>query len=145
MNKMYKEAQQVRRGKQKKVNSQVRSALRGLMPKNAKLTFDLTDNQNNHIDINRNAKIKSIAIVSDLLDSFGLPSKAKLEYHGMLKNATNKNGDIEDGIVKIGAIISTLMAHKIAVDIPVIVKNKKLIEPAVIDVTFLITVELEVL
>jgi len=132
MNKMYKKAVAVRRQKQSKINSQVKAAMRGLPSHTAKLTFDLTDRDTNkRLDVPHNARIKAISIVSDLLDSFGLPSKAKLEYLGTVKKATTKDGTIKDGILKVGATISTLLGHRIAIDVPVIVRDKSLLEPAV--------------
>jgi len=128
----YKKAVAVRRQKQSKINSRIKAAMSGLPSHTAKLNFDLTDRDTNKkIDVPRNARIKAIAIVSDLLDSFGLPSKAKLNYLGTVKKATTKDGDIKDGILKVGAVISTLLGHKIAIDVPVIVRDKSLLEPAV--------------
>ena len=128
---MYTKAKIVRRQKQGQINAQIKNALRGLTPRTAKITFDISDRTTNTVDENKNARIKAVAMVSDLLDSFDLPSRAKFEYLGMVKEATSKDGVIEDGIVKIGATIQTLMGHKIAIDIPVIVKDKNLLEPAV--------------
>lgn len=113
-------------------NRQIRSAMRDLTPKTAGLVFDLTRGDKGHkVDINRRAHIKAIELVSDLIGSFHLPIRPKLEYYGMVKEATNKNGDITDGVVRIGAVLRTLMGHKTQIDIPVIVRKGSLIEPAV--------------
>jgi hypothetical protein len=128
---MYEKARAMRRQKQGQVNAQVRDAMRGLTPRTAKLTFDMSNRTTNTINENKNARIKAVAMVSDLLESFDLPSRAKFEYLGMVKEATSKDGTIEDGVVKIGAVIPSLMGHKISIDIPVIIKKKSLLEPAV--------------
>jgi hypothetical protein len=49
----------------------------------------------------------------------------------MVKNATAGDGTITDGMIKINAVINTLMGHRASIDIPVIVKDKNIIEPAV--------------
>jgi hypothetical protein len=127
----YEKAKAMRRQKQGQVNAQVRGAMQGLTPRTAKITFDMSNRSTNTINENKNARIKAVAMVSDLLESFELPSRAKFEYLGMVKEATSKDGTIEDGVVKIGAVIPSLMGHKISIDIPVIIKKKSLLEPAV--------------
>jgi hypothetical protein len=131
MTTMFEKARIVRRQKQAKTNAQVKEAMQGLTPRTAKITFDMSNRTNTVVDQNKNARIKAVAMVSDLLESFDLPSRAKFEYLGMVKEATSKDGTIEDGIVKIGAVIQTLMGHKLSIDIPVIIKKKSLLEPAV--------------
>lgn len=130
MNKYY-EASKIRRKKQAEINSKVKNALSGLSPKTAKLNFDLSKDYDNQIDQNANARIKAIALVSDLLNGFNIPSKAKIAYLGMEKRASTDDGVIKDGIIKLQATITTLMGHKAAIEVPVIVKDKTLIEPAV--------------
>lgn len=129
---MYKNAIKARRKQQSAVNSKIKNAMSGLTPRTAALSFDLSRGESGHkIDQNRNAHIKALELVSNLLDGFGLPTHPRLEFHGMIKAATSKDGYIQDGIVRIAAVISTIMGHKANIDIPVVVRNKNLLEPAV--------------
>ena len=119
---------QVREANKKKIQG----ALNNIMPKTASLVFDLSQGEKGKkIDNNRRAHVKAVELVSSLLNSFSLPVRPMLSYRGMVKNAIDNTGVIEDGIIRIGATIQTLMGHKADIDIPVIVKNKSLIEPAV--------------
>lgn len=127
----YSKAIKVRRNRQAQMNRRVKGAMVGLPSHTAKLNFDLTNPTITSVDGNRNARTKAIAMVSELLDTFSLPAKAKLDYLGMIKNATTKDGMILDGVVKVGATIPTVMGHRIAIDIPVVIKDKNLLEPAV--------------
>lgn len=127
----YRTAIKNRRQKQGAINSQVKDAMRGLTPRTAKLTYDLSHDLKNVFDNDRNAYVKAIQAVSNLIDSFALPSRPKYSLCGMVKSATAKDGTVTDGIIRINAILSTLMGHKASIDIPVIVREKMLIEPAV--------------
>lgn len=112
-------------------NKHIKNAMRGITPRTADLIFDLSNRDDNRVDINRRANIKAIELVSDLIGSFHLPVRPILEYHGMVKEATDNGGNITDGVVKVGATIRTLMGSKVNIDIPVIVRNGSLVEPAV--------------
>jgi hypothetical protein len=90
----------------------------------------LSQKDSKTLDVDKNAAVKAMELVSGLLGKFNLPSRPMLEYHGIIKNAM-KNGVLSDGIIKIGANIITLMGHKANIDIPVIIKNQSLLEPAV--------------
>lgn len=108
----------------------ISAALNGVTPKTAQLIFNLGDKNKNKLDINKNAAIKAMELVSDLLLKFGLPSKPVLEYQGIIKNAMS-DGMLSDGIVRIGAKLRTLMGHTAYIDIPVIIRNKSILEPAI--------------
>lgn len=112
-------------------NSKIKSALTGISGRTASILFDINQDSPLKVTVDQNANIKAIRLVSDLLGGFNLPFKPLLEDHGIIKNATENDGTISEGIVKIGAIIRTLMGHKAYIDVPVIVKNKSLLEPAV--------------
>ena len=129
--KTYKRAISNRRQKQAAINSKVKDALRGLTPRTAKLTYDLSHDIRNVFDNDRNAYVKAMQTVADLVDSFGLPSRPRFSLCGMVKNATAGDGTITDGMIKINAVLNTLMGHRASIDIPVIVKDKNIVEPAV--------------
>lgn len=113
-------------------NRHIRSALRGTTPKSASLIFDLSSgDKGQKVNIDKRAHIKAIEIVSDLIGGFHLPVRPTIEYHGMLKQATDNKGNITDGLIKIGVSLRTLMGHKANIDIPVIIRNGSLLEPAV--------------
>jgi hypothetical protein len=120
-----------RTAERKKNNSQISQAMQAVPSRTAGLLFDINNDNNEKLFVDRNANIKAMQLISELLGSFGLPSKPSLEYHGMLKNATAEDGTILDGVIKIGAIIRTLMGHRANIDIPVIVRERSLLEPAV--------------
>lgn len=110
----------------------VRSAINSSTPRSAGLMFDLSRGEKGKtLDTNRRAHVKAIELVSALLGSFSLPVRPTLEYHGMIKNAVDSHGNISDGVVRVGAVLRTLMGHKAHIDIPVIVRGKNLVEPAV--------------
>jgi len=127
----YKAAKTHLKKKRAETNSKIKAALKGLTPRNATLTFDLTrGDKGTKIDQNKNASIKAIELVSGLIDGFGLPSRPKLSFCGMVKSATSRDGNIEEGVIRLNAILSTLMGHRASIDIPVIVHSKSLLEPA---------------
>ena len=126
----YDNFKKVRVNQRRTANSKISEALKGLSPKTADLIFDLSDRDDKKLDINKNAAIKAMELVSNLLSKFNLPSKPILEYHGIIKNAMN-NGILFDGVVKVGASIITLMGHKANIDVPVIIRNQSLLEPAI--------------
>ena len=114
-------------------NKHIREAMRDMTPRTADLIFDLSngDKGTKSVDINRRAHIKAIELVSNLITSFHLPVRPKLAYEGMIKEATDNGGNITDGVVRIGVVLRTLMGHKMNIDVPVIVRNASLVEPAV--------------
>lgn len=110
----------------------IRDALNGLSPRTADLMFDLSRGEKGtKLDTTRRAHVKAIELVSSLLGSFSLPVRPKLQYQGMIRDSVDKNGVIEHGVIKVGVTLGTLMGHKAHIDIPVIVRNKQLVEPAV--------------
>lgn len=113
-------------------NMRIKDAMHDITPRTAGLVFDLSHGEDSkHLSTNSRANIKAVELVSTLLDSFSLPMRPRLEYYGMIKNAVDANGRINDGIIRIGAVIRTMMGHKTQVDIPVIVRANKLLEPAI--------------
>jgi len=113
-------------------HANIKQAMSGITPRSAGLVFDLSrDEDTTHLSTNKRANIKAVELVSSLLDSFSLPVRPRLEYHGMIKNAVDSNGGINEGIIKLGAVVRTMMGHKAHVDIPVIVKANRLLEPAI--------------
>lgn len=129
---MYERAKKFIRNQRIENNKLIREATTGITPKTSKMVFDMSNTDDVYaVDTNKRAYIKAIELVSSLLNSFHLPSRPALEYHGMIKNASDNSGIITDGIVKIGATIRTLMGHNIRINVPVIIKKKSLIEPAV--------------
>ena len=130
--KAYKDFLKSRSSQRVANNKHIRGAMRGLTPKTADLIFDLSmGEKGKKLDINRRANVKAMELVSDLIGSFGLPMRPQLQYQGMIKNATDQNGDITDGIVRVGVVLRTLMGHKTHIDVPVIVRESSLLEPAV--------------
>lgn len=128
----YQRSKQVRRAKQNDANAKIRQALRGTNPHTANLVFDLSKGeQGNKIDKNRRAHAKAIEVVSGLLSSFALPMRPRFEFNGIRKNAVDESGNISEGVIKIGVILHTMLNHKARIDVPVIVKNGSIIEPAV--------------
>jgi len=126
----YNKFAKVRAEERKEVNQKVSGALSNLSPRTAQLKFDLSEKRETKLDTNKNATVKALELVATLLSNFTLPSKPVLQYHGVIKNASDKNGVIADGIIKIGAQFRTLMGHRANIDIPVIVREKSLLEPA---------------
>ena len=87
---------QVREANKKKIQG----ALNNIMPKTASLVFDLSQGEKGKkIDNNRRAHVKAVELVSSLLNSFSLPVRPMLSYRGMVKNAIDNTGVIEDGII----------------------------------------------
>jgi len=129
---IYNKFKQNRKAERKNINAGIRDALSGTTPRTAGLMFDLSrGDRGERLDNNRRAHIKAMELVSGLLGKFSLPVRPVLEYHGMVKKATDSNGIIEEGVIKIGVTLSTLLGHKARIDVPVIVRNKSLMEPAV--------------
>ncbi len=128
---LYNKARLHTRSERAKTNSRIGSALNGIMPRTADLMFDLSRNNDEYrLDSSRRAYVKAIELVSDLLGRFSLPIRPRLEYRGLVKNSMD-NGVINNGLVRVGATITTLMGHKASIDIPVLIRNKKLLEPAI--------------
>ena len=128
---MYDNFKKARAKQRADLHNQISGSMRGIKSRTAKLVFDLTHKDESKLDINKNAAIKAMELVSELLARFDLPAKPKLEYYGVIKNASDGDGVLLDGIVRVGASINTLMGHKANIDIPVLVRNKSLLEPAV--------------
>lgn len=132
MSNLFHRAQKAMQKRRSISKDNVQYALSGITPKMAGLMFDLSQGQSGTtLDDNRRAHVKAIELVSSLLGSFSLPVRPRLEYHGMIKNATDNNGNISDGVIRVGAVLHTLMGHKVHIEIPVIVKGRNLMEPAV--------------
>lgn len=125
----YAKAFEIRKQQRTAINAKIGDAVRHLSPKKADMIMNLGTGKDK-VDVNRRAHVKAIELVSDLMAQFSLSSKPQLEYRGVIKNASDQHGVIEDGIVRIGAILRTVLGHKISVDIPVIIKNKTLLEPS---------------
>lgn len=120
------------RAKQRNIsNSKISDSMRGIKTRTARLVFDLSRKNGDELDISKNAAVKAMELVSSLLANFDLPAKPKLEYQGIIKNAMDNDGIMSDGIIRVGASINTLMGHKAHIDIPVLVRNRSLLEPAV--------------
>ncbi len=100
--------------------------------KKAAIVFDMSNkNENIRLEQNRQIPLKAIQLVSSVLAEFSLPAKPVIEYRGIVKNSSKQDGTIENGIIKIGASIRTLLGHKLHIDIPVIVNDCSMLEPAV--------------
>ena len=125
----YAKAFEIRKQQRTAINAKIGDAVRHLSPKKADMIMNLGTGKDK-VDVNRRAHVKAIELVSDLMAQFALSSKPQLEYRGVVKSASDRHGVIEDGIVRIGAILRTVLGHKISVDIPVIIKNKTLLEPS---------------
>lgn len=127
---IYRKSSQARRAKQKEANSKVRDALSGLNPKTSGLVFDLSSGKDGYKANNR-AHVKAMELVAGLIGKFALPIRPKLSFQGMVKNASDKHGNIEDGVVNIGVELHTLMKHRAKIDVPVLIRSNSLLEPAV--------------
>lgn len=129
---LFEDAKKNLKAKREANKANIHNALHGLSPRTADLMFDLSHGEKGYkLDNTRRAHVKAIELVSSLLGSFSLPVRPRLQYQGMIRNSIDDNGIIEDGIIKIGVTLNTLMGHKAYIDIPVIVRGKKLVEPAV--------------
>lgn len=118
---------------QKLAKSNIGHAVRGATTRTSALISDLSNKSKNtvRVDINRRAHTKAIELVADLISSFALPSQPRLEYRGMIKQATDDSGNITSGLVRVGAQLRTLIGHKINIDIPVMIRNSSLLSPSV--------------
>lgn len=131
MSNLFHRAQKAMQERRNVSKESIRQALSGTGPKTAGLMFDLSQGEKGTtLGDTRRAHVKAIELVSSLLGSFSLPVRPQLEYHGMIKNATDNNGNISDGVIRVGAILHTLMGHKAHIEIPVIVRGRNLVEPA---------------
>lgn len=129
---LFENAREGMRAKRCTNNARIKQALNGTSPKTAELMFDLSRGEKGtKLDNNRRAHVKAIELVSSLLGSFALPARPTLAYQGMIKDAVDQNGMIEDGVVRVGVTLNTLMGHRAHIEVPVIVRKKSLIEPAI--------------
>jgi len=129
---LFEDAKKGLRAKREATKAQIRGALHGTSPRTADLMFDLSRGEKGtKLDSTRRAHVKAIELVSSLLGSFALPVRPKLQYQGMVRDSVDQHGVIEDGVIKVGVTLGTLMGHRAHIDVPVIVRNKQLVEPAV--------------
>jgi len=112
---------------QKPSRDAIRDVLSEGSSRTAAIRFDLSDNTK--VTTGMTVQQRAMAEVAAHLAQFNLPGKPKLAFLGLVKTATS-DGKVQEGIVRIGATIRTVMGNKTEIEFPINIRKGGTLEPA---------------
>lgn len=80
----------------------------------------------------RHPGLQAVAVVRDALSAYDVPSQVRLRYTGMNRHGGSGAYHMTDGVVWVQAELQSLSSAKHYVDIPVIVVDRRMVQPEVL-------------